>query len=70
MTFPITISLWDYTHIVVSYLCGKYGVNGTASPDDEWLDYFDAVITGSAKMQPSNSKQQCFIMKPCKNGRS
>ncbi|GLJ29468.1 hypothetical protein SUGI_0580880 [Cryptomeria japonica] len=49
MTFLVTNSLWDYTHVVMNYLCGKCGVNGTTPRDDEWLDYFDVVITGSAK---------------------
>eukprot|EP01018_Ginkgo_biloba_P001190 Gb_02972 [translate_table: standard] len=49
MTFLVTNSLWDYTHVVMNYLCGKCGVNGSTPRDDEWLDYFDVVITGSSK---------------------
>lgn len=49
MTFLVTNSLWDYTHVVMNYLCGKCKVNGTIPSDDEWLDYFDVVITGSSK---------------------
>lgn len=49
MTFLVTNSLWDYTHVVMNYLCGKCGGSGTAPRDDKWLDYFDVVITGSSK---------------------
>ncbi|XP_024525082.1 5'-nucleotidase domain-containing protein 4 [Selaginella moellendorffii] len=48
MTFLVTNSLWDYTHVVMNYLCGKTGNEGVPR-DDEWLSYFDLVITGSAK---------------------
>ncbi|XP_024374893.1 uncharacterized protein [Physcomitrium patens] len=48
-TFLVTNSLWDYTHVVMNYLCGKCGTDGGIPRDDEWLSYFDVVITGSAK---------------------
>ena len=40
MTFLVTNSLWDYTHVVINYLCGKCGVSGTTPRDDEWLHHF------------------------------
>ncbi|KAF7817577.1 5'-nucleotidase domain-containing protein 4-like isoform X1 [Senna tora] len=46
-TFLVTNSLWDYTNIVMNFLCGSFGVDG--STNFGWLQYFDVVITGSAK---------------------
>ncbi|KAJ1388413.1 Purine 5-nucleotidase [Sesbania bispinosa] len=46
-TFLVTNSFWDYTNIVMNFLCGSIGVNGSTNFD--WLQYFDVVITGSAK---------------------
>lgn len=43
-TFLVTNSLWDYTHVVMNYLCGKCGKN--IPRDDKWLQYFDVVIVG------------------------
>lgn len=37
--FIVTNSLWDYTNVVMEYLCD--------TPD--WLSYFDVVISGSSK---------------------
>ncbi|KAK7409968.1 hypothetical protein VNO78_00411 [Psophocarpus tetragonolobus] len=46
-TFLVTNSLWDYTNIVMNFLCRS------SMEDDSinfgWLRYFDVVITGSAK---------------------
>ncbi|KAA8549763.1 hypothetical protein F0562_001219 [Nyssa sinensis] len=36
--------LWDYTNIVMNFLCGPQTLNGTSNFD--WLQYFDVVITG------------------------
>ncbi|BBN15660.1 hypothetical protein MPTK1_6g21370 [Marchantia polymorpha subsp. ruderalis] len=49
LTFLVTNSLWDYTHVVMNFLFGKCGTKGGVPRDDEWLSYFDIVITGSAK---------------------
>lgn len=43
-TFLVTNSLWDYTHVVMNYLCGKCGKD--IPRDDKWLQYFDVVIVG------------------------
>ncbi|KAF1893402.1 hypothetical protein Lal_00001872 [Lupinus albus] len=46
-TFLVTNSLWDYTNIVMNFLCQSNMADGTNNFD--WLQYFDVVITGSAK---------------------
>ncbi|KAF8024326.1 hypothetical protein BT93_F1496 [Corymbia citriodora subsp. variegata] len=48
-TFLATNSLWDYTNIVMNYLCGPHTSGGNTSCNFDWLQYFDVVITGSAK---------------------
>ncbi|KAI4374985.1 hypothetical protein MLD38_012911 [Melastoma candidum] len=49
-TFLVTNSLWDYTNIVMNYLCAPYSQCGDKSSKSfDWLQYFDVVITGSAK---------------------
>ena len=45
--FIVTNSLWDYTNVVMNYLCGKDGV--AVARDHEWLELFDVVIVGSCK---------------------
>ncbi len=41
--FLATNSLWDYTHVVMNFLlAGRTG----AQRNMDWLEYFDAVITG------------------------
>ncbi|KAK7352333.1 hypothetical protein VNO80_17753 [Phaseolus coccineus] len=46
-TFLVTNSLWDYTNIVMNFLCGSSMAD--ANNNFFWLQYFDVVITGSAK---------------------
>ncbi|XP_022875857.1 5'-nucleotidase domain-containing protein 4-like isoform X1 [Olea europaea var. sylvestris] len=46
-TFLVTNSLWDYTNIVMNFLCGPITMNSCSA--FHWLQYFDVVITGSAK---------------------
>ncbi|KAJ7966752.1 Purine 5'-nucleotidase [Quillaja saponaria] len=46
--FLVTNSLWDYTNIVMNFLSGSQVLDDSASNFD-WLQYFDVVITGSAK---------------------
>ncbi|KAJ9674720.1 hypothetical protein PVL29_023946 [Vitis rotundifolia] len=48
-TFLVTNSLWDYTNIVMNFLCGPRMLDGSAPSNFDWLQYFDVVITGSAK---------------------
>ena len=44
--FLVTNSLWDYTHVVMNYLCeGRVGADKTL----DWTKRFDVIITGSAK---------------------
>lgn len=42
----ISCSLWDYTNIVMNYLCESRTVNGSNKCNFNWLQYFDVVITG------------------------
>ncbi|KDO84557.1 hypothetical protein CISIN_1g006585mg [Citrus sinensis] len=48
-TFLVTNSLWDYTTIVMNFLCGSHTLDGGITCNSDWLLYFDVVITGSAK---------------------
>ncbi|GER49622.1 5' nucleotidase family protein [Striga asiatica] len=51
-TFLVTNSLWDYTNIVMNFLCGPRSGDegsGDSSLSFDWLRYFDVIITGSAK---------------------
>ncbi|XP_030484344.2 uncharacterized protein LOC115700814 isoform X2 [Cannabis sativa] len=48
-TFLVTNSLWDYTNIVMNFLCGARTMDGIRKCNFDWLQYFDVVITGSAK---------------------
>ncbi|KAL6295707.1 hypothetical protein ACE6H2_003849 [Prunus campanulata] len=48
-TFLVTNSLWDYTNIVMNFLCGSRALDGSRKCNFDWLQYFDVVITGSAK---------------------
>uniref|UniRef100_A0A0R0JG80 5'-nucleotidase n=4 Tax=Glycine max TaxID=3847 RepID=A0A0R0JG80_SOYBN len=45
--FLVTNSLWDYTNIVMNFLCGSSMAD--VSNNFGWLQLFDVVITGSAK---------------------
>ncbi|KAH7290614.1 hypothetical protein KP509_30G057200 [Ceratopteris richardii] len=49
MTFLVTNSLWDYTNVVMNYLFGNCGTNAELPRDNKWLEFFDMVVTGSAK---------------------
>ncbi|XP_075517015.1 uncharacterized protein LOC142551589 isoform X1 [Primulina tabacum] len=48
-TFLVTNSLWDYTNIVMNFLCGPQALDGCSASSFDWIQYFDVVITGSAK---------------------
>ncbi|KAK3038114.1 hypothetical protein RJ639_029568, partial [Escallonia herrerae] len=48
-TFLVTNSLWDYTNIVMNFLCGSPTSDGSSASNFDWLQYFDVVITGSVK---------------------
>ncbi|KAB2023326.1 hypothetical protein ES319_D06G010100v1 [Gossypium barbadense] len=48
-TFLVTNSLWDYTNIVMNFLCASHTLDGSLSCNFDWLQYFDVVVTGSAK---------------------
>ncbi|XP_062023244.1 uncharacterized protein LOC133739480 isoform X1 [Rosa rugosa] len=48
-TFLVTNSLWDYTNIVMNFLCESRTLDGSRKCNFDWLQYFDVVITGSAK---------------------
>lgn len=65
-TFLVTNSLWDYTNIVMNFLCSSRTVEGTRKCNFDWLQHFDVVITGSAK--PSffhdDSRANLFEVEP------
>ncbi|XP_039060459.1 5'-nucleotidase domain-containing protein 4-like isoform X2 [Hibiscus syriacus] len=46
-TFLVTNSLWDYTNIVMNFLCASRTLDGSSTCNFDWLQYFDVVITGS-----------------------
>ncbi|KAJ4701941.1 Purine 5'-nucleotidase [Melia azedarach] len=48
-TFLVTNSLWDYTNIVMNFVCGSQTLDGRGTRNFDWLQNFDVVITGSAK---------------------
>ncbi|GJM96782.1 hypothetical protein PR202_ga13648 [Eleusine coracana subsp. coracana] len=48
-TFLVTNSLWDYTDVVMNYLCGPYTSDVGSGLNHKWLEYFDVIITGSSK---------------------
>ncbi|WOG97823.1 hypothetical protein DCAR_0417164 [Daucus carota subsp. sativus] len=48
-TFLVTNSLWDYTNVVMNFLCEPEPQSGSQTLTFDWLKYFDVVITGSAK---------------------
>ncbi|KAL8125742.1 hypothetical protein AgCh_013129 [Apium graveolens] len=43
------LSLWDYTNVVMNFLCEPQPQSGSQTLTFDWLKYFDVVITGSAK---------------------
>ncbi len=60
--FLVTNSLWDYTHVVMNYLCeGKVG----AAKSLDWTKRFDVIITGSAKPKFfENEREPIFAVDP------
>ncbi|KAK1276288.1 hypothetical protein QJS04_geneDACA003720 [Acorus gramineus] len=48
-TFLVTNSLWDYTNVVMNFLCGSRTQEDGSSCSYDWLENFDVVITGSSK---------------------
>lgn len=44
--FLLTNSLWDYTTVVMNFLSGN---DKEEDRNEDWLEYFDLVITGSCK---------------------
>eukprot|EP00268_Persea_americana_P020069 TRINITY_DN2033_c0_g1_i3.p1 TRINITY_DN2033_c0_g1~~TRINITY_DN2033_c0_g1_i3.p1 ORF type:complete len:659 (-),score=116.18 TRINITY_DN2033_c0_g1_i3:264-2240(-) len=48
-TFLVTNSLWDYTNVVMNFLCRVETSNASFPCSYDWLENFDVVITGSAK---------------------
>ncbi|KAK9080306.1 hypothetical protein SSX86_000064 [Deinandra increscens subsp. villosa] len=47
--FLVTNSLWDYTNVVMNFLCGPQKLDGSSKLTLDWLQHFDVVISGSAK---------------------
>ncbi|XP_019711269.1 uncharacterized protein [Elaeis guineensis] len=48
-TFLVTNSLWDYTNVVMNFLCAEHNSYGGSACNFQWLENFDVVITGSSK---------------------
>ncbi|CAL5384968.1 unnamed protein product [Camellia sinensis] len=44
--FPEDADLWDYTKIVMNFLCGPQTLDSGSTSNFEWLQYFNVVITG------------------------
>ncbi|XP_020680382.1 cytosolic purine 5'-nucleotidase isoform X2 [Dendrobium catenatum] len=47
--FLVTNSLWDYTNVVMNFLCGTYNMEVGLPCKFDWIEKFDLVITGSSK---------------------
>ncbi|XP_043713281.1 5'-nucleotidase domain-containing protein 4-like, partial [Telopea speciosissima] len=47
--FLVTNSLWDYTNVVMNFLCSCRASNGSSPGNYDWLENFNVVITGSSK---------------------
>ncbi|KIY91284.1 hypothetical protein MNEG_16680 [Monoraphidium neglectum] len=59
--FLATNSLWDYTHVVMNYLCsGRVG----REKNDDWLQLFDVVIVGCAKPGFFSERRPLFSVDP------
>lgn len=59
--FLATNSLWDYTNVVMNWLIsGKKG----NERNDEWLKYFDVVITGCGKPRFFTERKDLFEVHP------
>ncbi|XP_008787254.1 5'-nucleotidase domain-containing protein 4 isoform X2 [Phoenix dactylifera] len=48
-TFLVTNSLWDYTNVVMNFLCAEHNSYGGSACNFQWLENFDVVVTGSSK---------------------
>lgn len=48
-TFLVTNSLWDYTNVVMNFLCRGQTIDVSSPCNFDWLENFDIVITGSSK---------------------
>ncbi|GBF93676.1 hypothetical protein Rsub_06779 [Raphidocelis subcapitata] len=59
--FLATNSLWDYTHVVMNYLCS--GLTGRRK-SEEWLRLFDVVIVGAAKPGFFSERRPLFAVDP------
>ena len=42
----VCCSLWDYTNVVMNFLCEPKPQSGSQTLTFDWLKYFDVVITG------------------------
>ncbi|XP_010254846.1 PREDICTED: 5'-nucleotidase domain-containing protein 4-like isoform X2 [Nelumbo nucifera] len=60
-TFLVTNSLWDYTHVVMNFLCGHQTMDGSSPCSYDWLENFDVVITGSSKPSFFNEENRANL---------
>lgn len=61
----LTNSLWDYTHVVMNFLCGK---TKREERTTEWLDLFDVAITGACKVNIWLDRRFIFFLTAWWNG--
>ncbi|XP_076936515.1 uncharacterized protein LOC143603658, partial [Bidens hawaiensis] len=59
--FLLTNSLWDYTNVVMNFLFGSHTMDDGSSLSFDWLEYFDVVVTGSAKPSFFNDKNRANL---------
>lgn len=58
-------SLWDYTDVVMNYLCRPYTSDVSSSHNHKWLGYFDVVITGRLVCSNVPCLSVCFVVDIC-----
>eukprot|EP00803_Ostreobium_quekettii_P001635 evm.model.scf_402.8 EVM.evm.TU.scf_402.8 scf_402:69587-73325(-) len=60
-TFLATNSLWDYTNVVMNFLLSN---RKGSEKNLDWLQYFDAVMTGCAKPAFFSASKPLFVVDP------
>ncbi|KMZ61459.1 putative Cytosolic purine 5-nucleotidase [Zostera marina] len=66
-TFLVTNSLWDFTNVVMNFLCGDNSSNYGSPCTFKWLENFDIVVTGrslKAKFFCEENRADLFEVEP------